>query len=133
MKLLNQSPNDAKITENVNTLRIALELYNLDNGKYPDSRNGVAWEAICDQTNIDLQNDLNPYTSGLFDSTNCDAIWYFTKPITSYYQTACQVPQFSNEQGYIVAYATSPETKQERWFFWEDVGIANWHCRGYDN
>lgn len=132
---------DARTAAVIREFRNGLELFYTDNGHYPDSRHGADWIGVCAQDasvsgyyNQDFYNDLLPYISGLSLFDDCQSIYYYSKGmnISPYYQSACNISPFPNEQGYVISYGMY-ETIHNQFFFWEDGTTGEkYHCRTHD-
>lgn len=133
---------DQRTAQTITQLRNALELFYLDNGYYPSSRNGADWMGVCSEDNSfsnyyyneDFYNELLPYISGLSLFEECQDIYYYSVgSVSSYYQNVCGLQPFPNLQGYIVSYSMY-ETIHDRYFFYEDTSNGTkYHCRHYNN
>ncbi len=116
----------------ISSLKKALELYYLDHEEYPDiGATGGDWRRICTTTPDSFKSQLNGYVSGIFNVEDCDAILYYSRPVNPYYLNVCGTPQFTTNNGYIIAYKTSLDTK-DNYFFYTEPGKGNWSCRSHN-
>ncbi len=133
---------DARIIQTVSNLKTALEMYHLDNGKYPTSYNGGNWNGFCAEgvemadwaqsyMSPDFQDQIRPYMPGVLQVLECDDILYYSNPVSGYYLNACNINQISNQNGYVLVYATSDAIQEEFLFYDEGEGGSKWHCRSH--
>jgi len=133
---------DTRVIQTVTNLRTALEMYYLDNGKYPTSHNGTSWNGFCAEgvemaswaqsyMNPDFQDQIKQYMPGVLQVLECDDILYYSKPVSDYYLNACHIEQISNDKGYILVYATQETLHEEFLFQDQGEGENKWHCRSH--
>lgn len=138
---------DAKTIVEVRTLKTALELYYLDNNAYPlipiADPDAYDMVAFCTNSSDDaagaggpaLLSALNPYIGGKLEVDTC--IWYSSEGSSTNIQgyahpSACDIPIFTDGQGYIILYNLPTKIVQKD--FWqtypEGSGFytGNIHC-----